>query len=278
MSSEQRHPTPFDFYLGDVKCSTHTIAQFVDAVRDLLENPANQPRSLLCVNAHIYNLAWTDPLLRETLNNAGIVTADGMSIVLMSGLRGVHVPKRCNMTEAFRAFLVENQMPKSRAILIGVSQDEADAAAKTIGTLSSHCRVVRSYSGFLPDDFYERVFLELKDVDFIMLGMGTPRTERICDMARAICPNAIVWGIGAGTIRIFAGAVKEAPFLLRRTGFQWLYRLLSEPARLWRRYLIGNPLFVWRVLSLTLFAKTPLAGHPELPPSEHSVKTDRTAV
>ena len=278
MKRAEPHAAPFGFYLGDVKCSTHTIPQFVDAVRELLEDPVKQPRALLCVNAHIYNLAWTDPQLQETLNNAGIVTADGMSIVLMSKLRGVHIPKRCNMTEAFRAFLTEERMPHNRGILIGVDQAEADAAAKAIEAMSPHCRIDRSYSGFLTDEFYESVFRELKDIDFIMLGMGTPRTERICDMARALCPHAIVWGVGAGTIRIFAGAMKEAPPILRRTGFQWLYRLLSEPARLWRRYLIGNPLFVLRVLSLSLSGKEPIARHSALTPPERTVKTDRTAV
>lgn len=279
MKTARQHRTPpHTFYMGDVKCSTHDIPQFVDVVREMLENSSHQPRSLLCVNAHIYNLAWTDPVLRQTLNSAEVVTADGMSIVLMARWLGRHIPKRCNMTEAFRAFLLEERMPRSKAILIGVTQSEAEAAAKTIESLSTHCRIVRAYSGFLPDEFYEALFRELNDMDFILLGMGTPRTERICDLARSICPNTIVWGIGAGTIRIFAGAMKEAPALLRRIGLQWFYRLATEPTRLWRRYLIGNPLFLWRVIRLARSGRESTSLHTPIPSAEHAAKTDRTAV
>jgi exopolysaccharide biosynthesis WecB/TagA/CpsF family protein len=69
-------------------------------------------------------------------------------------------------------------------------------------------------------------------------------------LAAEICPEAIVWGIGGGTVRIFAGTMREAPVLWRRLGLQWLYRLLREPRQLWHRYLIGNPLFGLRILKM----------------------------
>jgi exopolysaccharide biosynthesis WecB/TagA/CpsF family protein len=245
--------------MGEIKCSTHTIAQFVDEIEYLLDHKSAQPRSLLCVNAHIYNLAFKDLALRQSLNNARVVTADGMSIVWMSRLWHARIPERCNMTEAFRAFLRSPRMKPNEAILIGLSQEEAERAAIQVNAQSRHCRVLRSYSGFLTDADYRRIFRQYTSVDFVFLGMSTPRTERVCEMARAICPRAIVWGIGAGTIAIFAGTMLEASPFWRRHGLQWLHRLLSEPARLWRRYLIGNPLFIYRAVKTSLDARrTPM--------------------
>jgi len=218
----------------------------------LLNDRSLRPRTILCVNAHVFNVAWSDAALRETLNNAPIVAADGMAIVWAAPAFGARIPERCNMTEAFRAFLQADDMPHSEGVLVGLTEKEGRLAARTIEQMSSHCRIVKVVSGYLDEAHYERVFESLADVDFIFVGMGTPRTERISELAQAACPQAIVWGVGGGTMKIFAGIMKEAPVFFRRTGLQWLYRLCSDPATLWRRYLIGNPLFVYRTLKSAL--------------------------
>ncbi len=158
------------------------------------------------------------------------------------------------MTEALRAFLVAPQMPPSRAILIGCSVAEAEAAAAEMNRSSQHCRVVRAISGYLSEEEYREICAHLDGVDLIFLGMGTPRTEAVTALAARSRPEAIVWGIGGGTVRILAGTMLEAPALWRRLGLQWLYRLFQEPPLLWRRYLIGNPLFVMRVLKAAWLA------------------------
>lgn len=239
---------PHRFQMGEVACSTHTIAQLLDELRNLLGDKSLRPRIVLTVNAHIFNLAVADAALRRNLNAARVVTADGMSVVWAGRLFGFPIAERCNMTEAFRAFLTTPQMPPNRALLIGCSPDEAETAAACIHRLSRHCRVVRTCSGYLNDAEYREICAQHTGVDLILLGMGTPRTEWVASLASEICPDAIVWGIGGGTLRILAGTMREAPVLWRRLGLQWAYRLLSEPGALWRRYLVGNPLFVWRIL------------------------------
>ncbi|GMW01024.1 MAG: beta-1,4-N-acetyl- mannosaminyltransferase [Candidatus Hydrogenedentota bacterium] len=263
-SNEIGH-VPGHVELGGIRCSTHTIDQFVEEVEYLLENRTAQPRMLLCVNAHIYNLAYEDRSLRETINRSRIVTADGMSMVWMARFRGVRVTERCNMTEAFRAFFTKPTVRPSRGILVGVTPEVASAAAKEIEAASSHCRIVNTYSGFLREDEYDEIFRTMDPVDFIFVGMGTPRTERICEIAAARQPNAIVWGIGAGTICILGGAMKEAPAFMRRSGLQWLYRLGHEPLRLWRRYVFGNPMFVYRMLRSGYLSRREFAKHSTVP-------------
>ncbi|MCC6153124.1 MAG: WecB/TagA/CpsF family glycosyltransferase [Candidatus Hydrogenedentes bacterium] len=255
---------PHEFNMGGVKCSTHSIPQLLNEVRTLLERRYDQPRSILCVNAHIYNLAYSDPSLRESLNNARIVTADGMSIVWFSRLWNAFVPERCNMTEAFRAFLESSIMRPSTAVLVGLTQAEAERAAQRINAATNHCTVVKAYSGFLSEDEYAEIFSAMGKVDFIFVGMSTPRTERTCELARRRCPESIVWGIGAGTIRIYAGTMKEASPFFRRHGLQWLHRLANEPFKLWRRYLLGNPLFLYRALRSSMFSRR---GSVSAPPA-----------
>lgn len=245
----------YNFKLGIINCSTHTIPQLIDKVRLLISDKSLQPRTLLCVNAHIYNIAYKDVALRQILNAACIVTADGMSIVWASRFFGARILERCNMTEAFRTFLQDKNIPGNSGILLGNTEREAIIAAANVEKISTHCRIIKTFSGFLNDTDYKHIFASLRDIDFIFIGMSTPRTENICKIASVMCPKAVVWGIGAGTIKIFAGTMKEAPVYFRRSGLQWFYRLFYGPFNLWRRYLIGNALFIYRIFKVSLQAK-----------------------
>lgn len=236
------------FPFGVVSCSPHTIRDLLAEFRVLLTDRTLTPRTILCVNAHIYNLACLDARLRDCLNASRLNLADGMAIVWAARLLGEGLRERCNMTEAYHAFLDEPGMPASKAILIGCSQAEANAAAAQANQTSRHCQIVAAYSGYLSDAAHREIFLNHRDIDLVFLGMGTPRTELTAHVAAEVCRQAIVWGIGGGTIRIEAGTMKEAPEKWRRLGLQWVYRLWEEPGSLWQRYLLGNPLFVLRML------------------------------
>jgi N-acetylglucosaminyldiphosphoundecaprenol N-acetyl-beta-D-mannosaminyltransferase len=240
-----RGKSPF----GVTTCSPHSIGDLLAELKLLRANKSLSPRTILCLNSHIYNLACADDALRRDLDAARIVAADGMAIVWAARLLGHPISERCNMTEAFRAFLKDATMPPSRGVLIGCSPAEAAAAAEKVNRESCHCRIVQACSGFLRDSEYREILAAEPQLDFVFLGMGSPKTERVAGLAAQICPQSIPWGIGGGTIRIAAGTMTEAPVAWRRLGLQWLHRLGSEPRELWRRYLLGNPRFVFRILS-----------------------------
>lgn len=239
---------PSKVSIGPVSCSPHTIPDLLDEIRFLLREKHEQPRTILCVNAHIYNLATKDAALRKCLNNARINAADGKAICWAAHVCGGNIPERCNMTEAFRAFLNDSRMPGTTALLVGMTDDECEAAARHINSIQTHCKIIHTSSGFLDETTYTKIFRDHPIVDFIFLGMSTPRTELTAQLAAVVCPNAIVWGIGAGTIRIYAGTMQEAPAWMRRIGLQWLHRLLSDPQKLWKRYVVGNPRFILHIL------------------------------
>lgn len=234
--------------LGNTAATSHDIPQFLAETRRLLSDPGLQPRTLLCLNAHIYNVAERDPALRATLNAARVVAPDGISIVWAARVFGTRGRRRCNMTEAFRAFLTDPDVPDSSAVLIGCTEDEVAGAADHIAAHATHCHVTAALSGFMTDDEYRRRLAELDPADLVLVGAGTPRSEQLADLVTRVWPRVVVWHIGAGTIRMLAGTVREAPRWMRRAGIQWLHRLFLEPHRMWRRYVLGNPVFVWRIL------------------------------
>jgi N-acetylglucosaminyldiphosphoundecaprenol N-acetyl-beta-D-mannosaminyltransferase len=235
-----------DFMFGPVKCSTHSIADLLMEIRFLLVDSSAYPRSINCLNAHILNAAWQNDALARTLNRSRIVAADGMSIVWAALLFRMRIRERCNMTEAFRVFMKDRSFPPKKAILIGGSDRVATLASAEINRLCSHTTVIDSLSGYLCQSEYEQYLQHCEPVDFILLGLGTPKSEFLSEIASAAMPQAIVWHIGGGTLLFLSGDLSEAPAWMRHSGLQWLHRLMLEPARMWQRYLVGNTLFVFR--------------------------------
>ena len=105
---------PRKFPFGVTQCSPHSTRDLLAEVRLLLSNKTLQPRTILCLNSHIYNLACDDERLRACLNSARIVAADGMAIVWAVRLLGGGLSERCNMTEAYHAFLADPSIATTR--------------------------------------------------------------------------------------------------------------------------------------------------------------------
>ena len=234
--------------VGPYACSTVTTPGLVDRVHGALAAPRRDGLLILCLNAHIFNLGWRDERLRDLLNRAEVLAADGMSIVWASRLARPSIPSRCNMTESFRAFLTHPETPAASVTLIGCSEEEARRAADAIRRLQPRLRIQQVLSGFEPAEAYARRLANETPTDLVLLGMGTPKSEVVGAALRACWPASVVWHVGGGTLLFLAGVQREAPGWMRRTGLQWLHRLAREPGRMWRRYLVGNLLFVARIL------------------------------
>jgi N-acetylglucosaminyldiphosphoundecaprenol N-acetyl-beta-D-mannosaminyltransferase len=200
------------------------------------------------INAHIFNICWKDVTYRQLINSSDIIAADGMSIVWAAKLFGFTIPGRCNMTDTFRVYLSDRNSPASTAILIGGSDQDASKAAAAIQRDGPHLSITSFLSGYHTIPEYMTMLKKSDPPDFVLVGMGSPKSEQLIEAVHALWPGAIVWHIGGGTIMFFAGSLAEAPAWMRRCGLQWLHRLMIEPGRMWKRYIIGNPQFVFRVL------------------------------
>jgi exopolysaccharide biosynthesis WecB/TagA/CpsF family protein len=133
---------------------------------------------------------------------------------------------------------------QSKAIaLYGSTAEVAEAAAAAVRSMGAtnvtHC------DGFQPLETYlERVKADRPRV--IVLGMGMPKQELVADAIVKSCPGPILILNGGAVLDFMSGRFKRAPLSVRRIGMEWLFRLALEPRRLWRRYLVGNVVFLAR--------------------------------
>ncbi|RUW34648.1 MULTISPECIES: WecB/TagA/CpsF family glycosyltransferase [unclassified Mesorhizobium] len=204
------------------------------------------------LNAHNANLAYSDPVFAEALDDF-LVLPDGVGVDIAAKLLyGAPFPDNLNGTDFIPAFLQASTRPLTVALL-GATRVNAEAASVKLSALAVQHKFVVVHDGyFSPAEepaIVERIARLRPDV--LLVAMGVPRQELW--IARHIDARHCTLPIAVGALLDFlSGTVPRAPLWMRRLRLEWLFRLWIEPGRLWRRYVVGNPLFLWRVFKQKL--------------------------
>lgn len=198
----------------------------------------------------------SDPELRCIQNASGMTTPDGMPLVWLSRLKGFHHVDRVYGPDLMLALCERSVARGYRHFFYGGADGVPERLAANLQRRFPGLRVVGTYSPpFCPlpsaeDEAIVRM-INRTDPDVVWVGLGSPKQERwmAAHVGRVTAPVLI--GVGAA-FDFHAGLKKQAPRWMQRSGLEWFFRLFTEPRRLWRRYLINNPLFVALVLSQAL--------------------------
>ncbi|AWI81670.1 capsular biosynthesis protein CpsF [Parazoarcus communis] len=212
-------------------------------------DPRTGPIVLSFLNAHAFNIAWTNSEFFTDLHASDYILRDGIGIKLFMLLFGYSPGQNMNGTDLI-PFILKKEV--CTVGLYGTSAPELEAASKRINDFG--CTVVTALDGFRDKNDYLSDALLFRPA-IIVLAMGMPKQEHVS----ALLKSRIDWPcliINGGAILDFlAGRVKRAPLIVRRFGCEWIYRLLLEPQRLWKRYILGNFLFIFRILYIRAVKK-----------------------
>lgn len=229
--------------LGVAVC-TLTGDQALQAVERLAMEGSRQ--MLAYVNAHTLNLAVRDHDLWGALNRSALVMNDGLGVSLAARMRGERFPENLNGSD-FTIQLLELAVVSGWGVFLlggepGVAETAADRLVERINGLP----IVGTCHGFTgeSDDLLAQ---RVRDAgaEMLIVAFGSPRQETWIDH-NLEATGALV-GVGVGAFLDFsAGKVVRAPRWMNILGMEWCFRLLQEPRRLWRRYIVGNPLFLLR--------------------------------
>ena len=201
---------------------------------------------LAYVNAHTLNLAVHDQDLRGALNRSALVMNDGLGVSLAARMRGERFPENLNGSD-FTVQLLKLSAARGWGVfLLGGEPGVAETAADHLRERIEHLRIVGTCHGFTGerDDLLAR---RVKDAgtEMLVVAFGSPRQETWID--HNLKATGALIGVGVGAFLDFsAGKVVRAPRWMNVLGIEWCFRLLQEPRRLWRRYIVGNPVFLLR--------------------------------
>ncbi len=210
-------------------------------------------RHYVCVTGvHGIMESWRDEQLRRIHNDAGMVTPDGMPLVWISRLMGHHGVARVYgpdlMLAACEAFVGRN----CRHFFYGGAPRVAETLAAVLSrrfpglqVAGTYCPPFRDLTTDEQADVNDRI--NRSRADIVWVGISTPRQERWMARHLGELGAPVLIGVGAA-FDFHAGIKRQAPVWMQRNGLEWLFRLGTEPRRLWKRYLVNNPSFVALVL------------------------------
>jgi len=214
--------------------------------------------SYVCfANVHMTIEAYDNPLFAEMVNSANIVCADGMPLVKAIKLKYKKNIDRVAGMDMLPTILEKAQSDELRVFFYGTSNDTLNLIERKINEKYSKLNVVGYFSPpfkkLTEDEQNQHIdIINKSNPNIVFVALGCPKQEMW--MAKNFKNiNAVLLGIG-GALPVFAGAQKRAPEWMRKSSLEWLFRLLQDPKRLFKRYFYTNSKFIY-LMALELILK-----------------------
>lgn len=202
------------------------------------------------VNAHCASLAAREAPYRDAIGRADVVYADGIGVVWASRLLGGPCPERINVGPVELRQIVDRCVDRGASVfLLGGATGIADEVARRLVAQSPGLRIAGVHHGYFAPEEDAAVVRKINDsgAALLLVGLGPPKQDLWVSRHLSALRVRAVWCIG-GLLDQVAGVVAYPPEWVRKNHIQWLYRLAVEPRRLWKRYLLGIPEFIGRVV------------------------------
>lgn len=217
-----------------------------------------EPHYVCVTGVHGLIESQHDDALYKIHNAAGMVTPDGMPLVWISRLQGYRQVARVYGPDLMLAVCAQNTS-KYRHYFYGGGEGVAEQLKERLiqkfplmNIVGTYCPPFRT---ILPEED-AKIIEQINQTkpDIVWVGLSTPKQERWMAAHVGQIKGATLIGVGAA-FDFLSGTKKQAPRWIQRSGFEWLFRLLSEPRRLGRRYLVNNPLFILLIAAQLLGIK-----------------------
>ncbi len=201
-----------------------------------------------------------DAELRSIIKSCAIVSADGQSVVWASRLLGDPLPARVAGIDLMHRLLGLAEEKGYGVYVLGARRSVLERAISELRRHHPRLRIAGYRDGYFADAESEEVARQIReaDADILLVAMSSPRKEYWLAKHGAATGVRFVMGVG-GAIDVVAGETRRAPAWMQRAGLEWLFRLLQEPRRMWRRYLYTNTRFA-ALLAQELFKRRVLGA------------------
>lgn len=237
------------FRVANVRISALTFDQALALIDDWISRHDRQYVNVC--TAHTILECYDRPELAAIINQAGMATPDGMPLVWLGRLHG-YVIERVYGPDLMLAVCERGQDRGYRHFFYGGAEGVAEKLTERLRMRFPKMLVAGVYTPpFRPltaDEVRDvAAHINASDADIVWVGLGTPKQDFWVARFRPILNAPVLIAVGAA-FDFHSGRVRQAPRWMQRAGLEWLFRLTQDPRRLWKRYLIGNPRFVYLVV------------------------------
>jgi len=238
---------PGQVLLCDVPFHNLNMNEALARLRDLLDGTT--PQQVCFVNPACVNIAARQRGYRRTLHRAALVLPDGIGTKIASDLLGTPLKQNVNGTDLFPRLCDMLAARQAKVFLLGGRPEVVARVAQVMGQRWPGLEVVGWRDGYFSVTQEGEVAQQVcaSGADFLLVARGVPSQDLFIDRHLPLLGVKVAMGVG-GLFDFVSGRIARAPVWMREIGLEWVWRLLQEPGRMWKRYLLGNVTFLARVL------------------------------
>jgi N-acetylglucosaminyldiphosphoundecaprenol N-acetyl-beta-D-mannosaminyltransferase len=199
-----------------------------------------------------------DSVLRDAVLKSDLILADGMSVVWASRILGRRLPERVPGIDLMHAMLRHGQQHNYRVYCFGATQEVLEATVAKFNAWYPDVVIVGKRNGYFKPEEEPKIVEHIRAAqpDILLVAMSPPKKEVFLARWSDELDVPVCHGVG-GAFDVVAGKTKRAPLSWQRLGLEWLYRVVQEPGRMWRRYLVTNTLFCGMILREFMLGSRP---------------------
>lgn len=207
------------------------------------------PLHLMGVNADKINEVNKNETMKKIVNSCGIINADGASVVLASKYLKKRLPERVAGIDLMQE-LVKLAEEKSYSIyLLGAKQEVVEKTALKLKEKHNKLIIKGIHNGYFKEEEWGDISKEIKNKqpDIVFVGITSPTKEYLIEFLQNDGNTCVFMGVG-GSFDVLSGNIPRAPKWMQKLNLEWLFRVMNEPKRLFKRYFIGNNIFIKNVI------------------------------
>lgn len=240
--------------LFSVQISPVTFSEFISFIKDSIEK--EKKIVIFYHNIYVNNLANKNPVFAQIINSADIIHADGTGIWLGAKLTlDSYNFERFNLTDYGYEYIKFCNDFNLKIFLLGNTDSILRKTYENLISKFPNLKIAGIKNGF--SDVEDQNLVENinnSGTDILLVGMGTPKQEKWIYANKDKLNCKVIHAVG-DLFTLFAGEKIRGPLFLRKIGFEWLFRLIKNPFRYFNRYVVGIPLFFFRIITCKIFKR-----------------------
>lgn len=229
-----------------------TMNQTIELIKSIIDRKV--PTQHVVINANKVNEMLKDDKLLKIVNSCKVINADGVSILLAGKILGYNNIERVTGIDLFINLLQVSNDKGYRVYFLGASEQVVENVV-TVAKKNHKDLIVAGYrNGYFGDDESEAIAEEIRKskADVLFVGIPSPKKEFWVDKHLHQMNVPFVMGVG-GSFDVYSGKTKRAPVWIQKIGMEWFIRFIQEPKRMFKRYFLGNFVFLGHVFKAKFF-------------------------
>lgn len=222
------------------------VQETIDLVEQYVQTKT--PLHLMGVNADKINEVNSNELMKQIVNSCGVINADGASVILASKYLKKPLPERVAGVDLMQSLVALSEKKGYSVYLLGAKQAVVEKTAEVLHERFSKLNIVGFHNGYFKEPDWPAISAEIreKNPDFVFVGITSPLKEYLIEFLQDEGHTSVFMGVG-GSFDVISGNIPRAPLWMQKANLEWLFRVMQEPKRLFKRYFVGNWVFIKEV-------------------------------